>query len=206
MSPVEVRLIQMALVDRGFDINVDSEMGPQTKQAIASFAAAFGDDDEWPADSSASLNAYYGAPAQPYPHLVRIDLPYEMVLAWDTRKTVSRISCHRRVADSLQKILACIETNLGRSWILEHGLHLYGGCYNHRRMRGGSSWSRHAYGIAIDLNPDDNGLMQPWDEKKIGFPGYATMPIEAIEIFESHGWKSYARSIGRDAMHFQATK
>jgi hypothetical protein len=65
-------------------------------------------------------------------------------------------------------------------------------------MRGGHAWSRHAWGIAIDLDPDRNGLHAPW-------PISATMPEPVIRIFEKHGWKSYARSLGRDAMHFQAT-
>jgi hypothetical protein len=109
-------------------------------------------------------------------------------------------------ADSLLRILSDISAEFGRDGIIEHGLHLYGGCYNHRRRRVGSSWSRRAYGIAIDLNPDENGLRTPWQEGKISQQGYATMPVKVIEIFENYGWKSYAKSWGRDIMHFQRTK
>ena len=33
-----------------------------------------------------------------------------------------------------------------------------GGGYNNRRIRGGSNWSEHAWGTAIDINPDENPM------------------------------------------------
>ena len=73
-------------------------------------------------------------------------------------------------------------------------------------MRRGTSLSRHSWGIAIDLNPDENTMQTPWKAERIGQPGWATMPQEAIAVFEKHGWKSGAHAWGKDAMHFQATR
>ena len=220
MSPDTARttLLQKALCYEGFIVEQDGDWGEQTASALKGYqnrnttpsggfvGKPLPSPSEFPKDSTAALNAFYGAPRKGYPHLTVIELPYQMVLAWDQNQSVSKISCHKKVADSLLRILSDIESEFGRDGILEHGLHLYGGCYNNRRMRGGSNWSRHAYGIAIDINPDENGLRTPWDASKIGQPGFATMPLKAIEAFERHGWKSYARSWGKDAMHFQLTQ
>ena len=94
----------------------------------------------------------------------------------------------------------------GADWLAFHGLDVFGGIYNYRTMRRGTSLSRHSWGIAIDLNPDENGMQTPWKAERIGQPGWANMPQEAIAVFEKHGWKSGARAWSKDAMHFQATR
>jgi hypothetical protein len=66
-------------------------------------------------------------------------------------------------------------------------------------MRGGSNWSLHAYGAAIDLAPHNNGLHTHW-------PTRATMPLEVMEIFARQGWLPAGAFWSRDPMHFQATR
>jgi hypothetical protein len=211
-------LLQKSLCYEGFNIHQDGIWGGETARALQDYIDRSGSAQHGfvgkdlpattgaPEDTTAALVAYYGQPEKEFKQLKVIELPYQMVLAWNVNKPVSKVRCHEKAADSLLRILSDIEAEFGRDGIIENGLHLYGGCYNHRKMRGGSSWSRHAWGIAIDLNPDDNGLKTPWDADKIGQEGFATMPVKAIEIFERHGWKSYAKSWGKDAMHFQATR
>lgn len=150
----------------------------------------------WPARDERSLVDFYGPPGEQ--RLVRLPVPYRLRLAWDPTVSVGRISCHELVAASLGGCLEALRDHYGLAALSELRLDHFGGCYSYRKMRGGTSWSLHAWGAAIDLDPVHNGLHTPWPEK-------ATMPLEAIEIFEAAGWLSGARAWGRDAMHFQAT-
>jgi hypothetical protein len=152
----------------------------------------------WPADSDASLRAFYGEPGES--QLVTIEFPYPMRLAWETSTVVRTSRCHVKVRDSLRAILEAILAMYGSlEAVREARMDLFGGIYNFRNVRGGNSISRHSWGIAIDIDPDQNGLKTPW-------PSEATMPREVIDLFRAHGWKSGAISWGRDAMHFQATQ
>jgi hypothetical protein len=77
------------------------------------------------------------------------------------------------------------------------GILTYDGLYNPRRMRGGTSWSMHAWAIAIDLDAGDNGNFVHWPTK-------AVMPIEVMECFAKAGMASAGAFWSRDAMHFEA--
>lgn len=105
-------------------------------------------------------------------------------------KPVKTIRVHKLCAESLSSIL--IELADVAPWLLER----YDGCYNFRTMRGGTSWSLHAYGAAIDFDAANNGNHTHW-------PARATMPFAVIEIFARHGWLSAGAFWGRDSMHFQ---
>jgi hypothetical protein len=78
-------------------------------------------------------------------------------------------------------------------------LDLYGGCYNFRKMRGGSDWSRHAWGIAIDLSPEKNALKMTHKTAQFARPEYKPM----IDIFYKHGFVGLGPEEDRDWMHFQ---
>lgn len=204
--------VQADLNHLGFPVGaVDGKPGSRTlggyEDAITELSARIGVErpptvpasQAWPLDNHGSLVDYYGPPGDD--QLIRISTPYEMRLSWDKSVKVRKISCHKLVAESLsrvlERILAHYNGDLGA--MASAGMLDYGGCYNYRKMRGGSSWSRHAWGIAIDLDPERNGLRTPWPEK-------AKMPSAVIDIFEAEGWLSGARAWGRDAMHFQATR
>lgn len=152
----------------------------------------------WPADNDAAITRYFG-PIGAEANLVLIEPPYPMVLAWDTTKPLRKIRCHGLVAPSLRRVLASLAALYTPAELVEHGLDRWGGCYNVRKMRGSlGRWSRHSWGIAVDLDPARNGLRTPW-------PGEATMPLAVVEAFEAEGWLSGGRAWGCDAMHFQAT-
>jgi hypothetical protein len=69
-------------------------------------------------------------------------------------------------------------------------------------MRGGSSWSVHSFGAAIDFLPDENQLKWGKDKASLARPEY-----EAFwEIWENEGWMSLGRRKNYDWMHVQATK
>ena len=151
---------------------------------------------DWPEPHQSALLDFYGAPGT---GLVRISLPYDMRLAWDTDTIVSTTVCHNLCADAMQDFLAGILKHYGMAGIRDHGLDLFGGLYNKRKIHGTDRWSVHAFGAAIDLNPTTNGLGVAW-------PEHATMPVEVVRMFEALGGTAGARWQRPDAMHFEFTK
>lgn len=166
--------------------------------------------NNWPLQKDCA--AYYG---NPDPHgngepsrdwedanLVRIVPPFKMVLAWDTSKQVSNIRIHRLCASSLASILGTIWAHYGASQnkIEEARLHLYGGAYNFRLMRGSNHLSIHAYGAAIDIDPGNNPMGKAWN------PAAGMLPLDVVQIFEAEGWACGARWQRPDAMHAQGAR
>lgn len=161
----------------------------------------------FPKPDSRSMKAFYGSPGDAS-QLKRLAFPYPMRLYNRDAKagTIKGHRVHKKCLRSLYLILDDLLKSKGLAWITKQGLDVFGGIYNDRNVRNGNSKSKHAFGAAIDLNPDENLNQQKWQVNKVGKPGWANMPLAAIEIFERHGWKSGARVWGRDAMHFQATR
>ena len=132
-------------------------------------------------------------------YLVKIDLPYPMRLAWDTDTTVKTMMCHRLVADKFKAVFNDLLVHYGYSKIKELGIDLFGGCFNYRKMRGGSAWSMHSWGIAIDLDPARNLLKETSKTARFARPEYKPM----IDIFYSHGFIGLGPEQNRDWMHFE---
>lgn len=144
--------------------------------------------------------AKYGTPNQTGEgYLVMIDLPYPMRLAWDKNTSVKRLSCHKLIADKLKKVFEDILTHYGHEKIKELGIDLFGGCFNYRAMRGGSEWSKHAFGIAVDLDPERNKLKETSNTARFARPEYKPM----IDIFYKYGFISLGREKNYDWMHFE---
>lgn len=151
-------------------------------------------ENNWPKQNFSSMVAFYGNVGE---NQVSLTLPYPMRLAWDTTKTVRKITCHAKVCDSLGRILEEILRHYGSlEKVQEARMDLFGGCLNVRRVRGGNSWSIHSWGAAIDLDPSRNTLSMRRNQ--------ATMPREVIEIFEGESWVSMGHARDFDYMHFQA--
>jgi hypothetical protein len=145
----------------------------------------------WPASNQPALQGRYGSPGDER-QLVSIDVA-GMGVQYDG-KPVRSIRVHRECAESLRRVISTMAGGPFRYVLAE-----FGGVFNNRNMRGGSSPSLHARGAAIDLMPGTNGLNTHW-------PTRATMPIEVMEIFAAEGWLAAGAFWSRDAMHFQATK
>ena len=151
----------------------------------------------WPRQSG--VPSFYGAVGT---RQVTIPLPYPMVLAWDTSQTITRMSLHEKVAPSAARALDNVLAHYGMEKIHDLGLHLFGGSLNVRKMRGGSSYSMHAWGIAIDFDPERNQLKWGRDRARLARPD-----AEAFwRIWEAEGWVSLGRAANYDWMHVQAAR
>jgi hypothetical protein len=150
----------------------------------------------WPKQDYNSMVNFYGPVGQ---NQTTLELPYPMKLAWDKNVIVKKITCHQKIAQSLYKILENVQKIYGND-IQKLNLDLFGGCLNVRRMRGGSAWSTHSWGSAIDLDPDNNQLRWGTDRAAFGRPVYK----DFLDAFEAEGWVSLLRARNMDGMHFQA--
>jgi hypothetical protein len=143
-----------------------------------------------------------GLPTQEWQedHLILMPVPFPLRLAWQPTTTVRRIRCHVKAAISLEHILHAILAHYGGDpeKVRAARMDLFGGCYEFRRARGGSQLSMHAWGAAIDLDPERNELGVPWK------PGTGMMPQAVVEIFESAGWTWGGGWKRPDPMHFEA--
>ena len=144
----------------------------------------------------------YGKPNQVGTYLTSIKLPYPMKLAWDKSTKVTTIRCHKLVADNFSSVFNEILEVYGLAKIQELGIDLFGGCFNFRSMRGGSDYSRHSWGIAIDLDPERNQLKETSRTARFARPEYDKLH----EIFEKYGFENMGKVKGYDWMHFEIKK
>ena len=194
---------------------LDGWWGPQTSYACSQLSvmqqsgkapAAWRDHfttpanpNQWPLDRESELTAFYGEPGS---NLVKVSLPYPLKLAWDPTTTVVSTQCHKKVAASLQKVLEQVVLYYSFDTVQQLRLNLYGGGFNLRAKRGGSSLSTHSWGIAFDFDPDHNQLK--WNSSQASFarPEYDYW----WQCWESEGWVSLGRSRNFDWMHVQAAR
>jgi hypothetical protein len=176
----------------------DGKWGPRSNEACRNYLRGLmPSPSPWPESDQASLRAFYGEPGDES-NLVSITFPFPMFY---DGKRVMTTRVHKRCAESLLRVLNAI----GESFVRDGGRGVmeeaedYGGCFNFRMKRGGSTYSLHAYGAAIDLDADDNTFRDTW-------PLNADMPLEIMAAFAREGWISAGAFWGYDAMHFQATR
>lgn len=144
----------------------------------------------WPSSDQKSLTEFYGEPGDES-KLTNLDVS-DLGLLYDGSR-VKTVRCHAKIASALHRVLERLSKT--HPEILVE----YAGCFNNRKMRGGSLPSLHARGAAVDFFPEANGNETPW-------PIRATMPFEVMEEFAKEGFLSAGAFWGRDAMHFQATR
>ena len=210
IGPISIKAISNKLgcdndvksIQKAVGVIADGEIGPMTLQAIVSKLGIEIDTtttirNNWPKQDYASMVKFYGNVGENQTTLI---LPYEMYLAWEPETKVHKISCHEKVHDSLKRIFEKTLNHYGIEKIKELKLDSFGGCLNVRKMRGGSSWSIHSWGAAVDLDPDRNQLKWGRDKAEFAKPEYDAF----WEIVEGEGWTSLLRARNYDAMHFQA--
>lgn len=149
--------------------------------------------------TTSQLIAKYGQPNEEGTYLVTIDLPYPMRLSWDTKTSVTKMRCHALVADKFKAIFTDLLAHYGLPELQRLGIDLFGGCFNFRKMRGGNDYSRHSWGVAIDLDPDRNQLKETAKTARFARPEYKPM----IDIFYKHGFVGLGVEKNYDWMHFE---
>lgn len=149
----------------------------------------------WPKQDYASMVKFFGPIGE---NQIQIQLPYPMVLDWEP-KTVTRITCHEKVADTMVRIFKNLLNEYGSQQLHDLGIDQFGGMLCVRKMRGGTAWSIHSWGVACDLDPDRNLLHETSRTARFARPEYEPM----WKIIESEGATSLGRSRNFDWMHFQ---
>ncbi len=168
----------------------------------------------WPQQKD--VDAFYGNPRGKLDHvsvlwerenIVYIEPPFLMTY---NGRPCKKIRIHRKCAESLSRVLddvkrraekTAVEVGRPVGGILKTwGASIYAGAYNYRTKRGSSSLSMHAYGCAIDLDPERNAFHDTT-------PHFAEVR-DVLQAFENEGWTWGGHWSGRscDGMHFQAAR
>jgi peptidoglycan hydrolase-like protein with peptidoglycan-binding domain len=130
---------------------------------------------------------------------VSIKVPYTFKIAWNLKQTVNKITCHKKVSEQVQAIFDAVLAHYGIEEIKRLKLDVFAGSLNIRKMRGGSSWSMHSWGIAFDFDSERNQLK--WNKSRAQFAKKEYIPW--FEIWEAHGATSLGRTKDYDWMHTQ---
>lgn len=219
--------VQLRLAELGFNPGpADGELGPRTRAAIHAcqkwHATVNGSDvvdanlwprnvedrktepvepifkvaSPWPHESA--VRAFYGRMGS---HLRSLALPYSMRLAWDKSHWIDKFSVHAKVHDSAKRCFQRIAEAYTESERENLGLDIFSGCLSApRKKRGGSMWSMHSWGIAIDFDDTRNRLSWHRDRARLARPDCERF----WQIWESEGWVSLGRLKDYDWMHVQA--
>lgn len=194
---------------RFYGLKADGIVGPLTEAALWPIPIAERDIDppvtastagtqHWPRQKDVA--DFYGPTGK---QQTMLKLPYTMRLAWDKRVVINQFSVHEKVHDSALRCFRHIADTYTQEQRCDLGIDLFGGCLNVRKMRGGSRWSMHSWGIAIDFDPANNPLPRQYLKTS------RLMQSDAEpfwRIWESEGWVSLGRTAGYDAMHVQAAR
>lgn len=151
----------------------------------------------WPRE--ADVTRFYGPVGT---HQTSVVVPWDLYLAWDKDYRVRKITVHEKVADSVTRVLEEVRKVYSTSERKDLGLHLFGGSLNVRRKRGGSAYSMHSWGIAIDWDPERNQLH--WHKQKARLSRPDAIPF--WQAWEYEGWVSLGRERDYDWMHAQAAR
>lgn len=191
MNSEQIKAMQLKI-----GVTPDAFWGPKSQKACREHLKnLMPKPNPWPNSDQRSLREFYGEPGDES-NLVTVDFPFA---TFYEGKQVKKFRCHKKVADSLVRVLRAIgEKYSSNKEILEEAED-FGGVFNFRNKRGGSTYSVHAWGAAIDLDADDNTFRDSWPMK-------ADMPLEIMEEFAKEGWTSAGAFWNFDAMHHEAVR
>ncbi len=203
---------QFGLKKLGFDPGpIDGRDGPRTRAAKEAYTSQAREEQlplpatpkqpapganrpVWPRQKD--VPAVYGAMGKSQ---TLVTMPYPI---YYEGQLVKRISLHEKVAASASRVFDNVLKVSGATRIHQLGLYVYGGSLNVLKMRGGSQWSMHSWGIAIDWDPANNSLNTHAPQARFSKPEYE----QWWEAWEAEGWISLGRERDYDWMHVQAAR
>ncbi len=187
----------------------DGRVGPVTSAALFPDDAVENTDAVAPVNTPNAANGswprqvdcmkYYGGVGL---FQKKMALPFPMRLAWDKSVVVRSISVHEKVHDSASRAFRKIADRYSEAQRKDMGLDLFGGSLNVRKMRGGSAYSMHSWGIAIDFDPERNQLKWGRDKARLAQPDAA----DFWRFWAEEGWISLGQARDFDWMHIQAAR
>lgn len=159
----------------------------------------------WPHERAASM--FYGNPsggngaanpAWESANIIDLIPPYAMRYSWGP--AVTRLRFHRKCRDAFGEAFLEIKKLYGTQENIEaHRLHLTGGSFMFRLMRGSATrLSIHAYGAAVDIDPQLNPFPRQWRPWPHGTPREAAACFEKVGLI----WRGANHDV--DGMHYQA--
>lgn len=151
----------------------------------------------WPRQRDVAT--FYGAVGE---NQTRVEIPFDMFLAWGNHQRIARMTLHRKVADSAERALNRIADTYSAADRKALGIDQFGGSLNVRRMRGGSRYSMHSWGIAIDFDPARNALHVHRPKARLSHDD----AVPFWRAWEDEGWLSLGRARDFDWMHVQAAR
>lgn len=165
-----------------------------------------------PVDTAQALEEFYskhqlgqnGSPTTEWEteNLTKIHLPYPLTLSFASGVEIERIRCHKKVAVSLLRVFGQILEHYGSVEAVKRArMHMFGGVFNFRMINDSDRLSVHAWGAAIDIDPERNPKGVAHD------PAKGMIPLEVVAIFEKEGWRwDGRRQLSPNCSHFQATR
>lgn len=199
MTTEEIKDIQ-----RKVGVEADGVAGPKTKAAIQKHLKAImaTAPRQFPKVGTSAFHEFWGPHGIPNgytPPQKKISLPFPLYLYGDRNSPVTTLRPHVKAADAFEEFFDHLAVQYPTQELRNKaGITTYDGLYNPRLMRGSStSWSMHAWAIAIDLDAEHNGLKTPWPQK-------AEMPLEVYECAAKAGLQSLGWTRGNDGMHISA--
>lgn len=183
-APVVATPLQTAIIpDRNTDPEPDEPVRADKTRPL------------WP--RQANMSAFYGEVGTSQ---TAIEIPFAMYLAWDRKRLVKKMTLHKKCAASALRALVDIGKQYSEKDRAGLGIDIFGGSLNVRKMRGGNRWSMHAWGAAIDFDPERNQLH--WAKPEARLSHSDAVPF--WRAWEKEGWVSLGRARNFDWMHVQA--
>jgi hypothetical protein len=126
---------------------------------------------------------------------------YQMYADYARRTTdkVSRFACHKLVKPALTRIFAGALELYGAKDLRRLNLDIFSGCRVVRRITGGTGWSMHSWGIAVDIDAANNEFRDTWASGKMDGPEYKPF----VDLWYAEGAINLGRERNYDPMHFQ---